>query len=129
MKAHPFLIKEDTFGEKLNALDENERLHDESWLQEVLRKHPDILPVGEIEPIFHPLVPIGREVAVAGGKMDNLFISRRVVTAYENTLRSLLRQPSQQEALAKPISQVNLEEFTRACDTFIAEVQAAEREE
>src|SRR3989442_7228924 len=77
MKARPFLIKEDTFGERLNAVGENERLHDESWLQEVLRKHPDILPVGEIEPIFHPLIPIGREVAVAGGKIDNLFISHR----------------------------------------------------
>src|SRR5437762_6385383 len=37
MKARPFLIKEDTFGERLNAVGENERLVDESRLQELRR--------------------------------------------------------------------------------------------
>ncbi len=77
MKAPPFLIQQDAAGERLHAIGEDERLHDEHWLQEVLRIHPDILPTAEIEPIFHPLVPIGREVTVATGSIDNLFISHR----------------------------------------------------
>jgi len=47
----------------------------EAWLQEVLRKHPDILPVEEFGPVFYPLISIGREVPTAAGSIDNLFIS------------------------------------------------------
>lgn len=47
----------------------------EAWLQEVLRKHPDILPVEEFGPVFYPLISIGREVPTAAGNIDNLFIS------------------------------------------------------
>jgi len=47
----------------------------EAWLQEVLRQHPDILPVEEFGPVFYPLISIGREVPTAAGSIDNLFIS------------------------------------------------------
>jgi hypothetical protein len=77
MKAPPFLIQKDAVGERLHALGANEHLHDESWLQEILRTQPDILPTAEIEPIFHPLIPIGREVTAGTGSIDNLYISHR----------------------------------------------------
>ena len=59
MKAYPFLINKDSSGEGLQPVEDRERLYDEAWLQEILRKHPDILPVAEIEPVFYPLIPIG----------------------------------------------------------------------
>jgi hypothetical protein len=47
----------------------------EAWLQDVLRRHPEILPVEEFGPVFHPLVPIGKEMPTTAGSIDNLFIS------------------------------------------------------
>jgi hypothetical protein len=102
MKAFPFLIQEDTTGDRLEALRENERLHNELWLQEVLRKHPDILPTAEIEPIFHPLIPIGREVTAGTGSIDNLFISHRGYLVLVET--KLWRNPeAKREVVAQAI--------------------------
>ena len=53
----------------------NKRSIDEYWLQELIRKQPDLLPVEDIEPVFAPLIPIGREVSTNAGSIDNLFIS------------------------------------------------------
>jgi len=47
----------------------------EAWLQDVLRRYPEVLPVEEFGPVFHPLVPIGKEMPTAAGSIDNLFIS------------------------------------------------------
>jgi hypothetical protein len=98
MKAHPFLIKEDASGEGLQPIEGR----DEAWLQEILRSHPDILPVAEIEPVFYPLVPIGREVAVEVGAIDNLFISHRGYLVLVET--KLWRNPeAKREVVAQAI--------------------------
>ncbi len=47
----------------------------ERWLQDLLRWHPHILPIGKIDESFAPLIPIGREVSVDSGSIDNLFIN------------------------------------------------------
>jgi hypothetical protein len=47
--------------------------YNEAWLQELLHAHPEILPMGQIEPGFDELIPICRELPVAGGFADNLF--------------------------------------------------------
>ncbi len=47
----------------------------EGWLQDLLRRHPEILPVDELEPVFAPLLSIGREVSTRVGSIDHLFIS------------------------------------------------------
>jgi hypothetical protein len=47
----------------------------ERWLQDLIRRHPEILPVGDIEPAFSPLVAVGMEVNTAVGPIDNLYIS------------------------------------------------------
>ena len=75
MTTIPFLIDSDSNGERLNAIDPGQSLYQENWLQEMIRLHPDILPVSEIESVFSPLIPIGREVPVTAGYIDNLFIS------------------------------------------------------
>ena len=77
MKASPVLITKDASGEKLQPIDIRNQAYDEAWLQELLREHPDILPVAEIEPIFQPLTPIGRETPTETGAIDNLFVSHR----------------------------------------------------
>src|SRR5437773_11770677 len=102
MKAPPFLIQNDTIGDRLHAVGENENLHDESWLQEVLRKQPGILPTAEIEPVFHPLVPIGREVSAGMGSIDNLYISHRGYLVLVET--KLWRNPeAKREVVAQAI--------------------------
>ena len=77
MRAYPFILRKGASGRNLEAIREGEKQFDESWLQEVLRKQPDILPVREIEPVFGPPTSIGREVGTDAGTIDNLFISSR----------------------------------------------------
>ena len=48
---------------------------DESWLQELIRKTPSVVPSGEFEAVFASLAAIGREVGTAVGPIDNMFIS------------------------------------------------------
>jgi hypothetical protein len=47
----------------------------EERLQRLIFEHPNLLPVNEFDESFAPLIPIGREVETASGKIDNLYIS------------------------------------------------------
>ncbi len=62
MEAYPFLIQGDGSGKRLQSTQTEDRPYDEAWLQELIRKHPDALPVAEIEAVYSPLIPIGCEV-------------------------------------------------------------------
>ncbi|MBW2127516.1 MAG: hypothetical protein JRH08_18130 [Deltaproteobacteria bacterium] len=77
MKAYPYLIHDlsSQKGERLSPLDPRKKEFDEKWLQGFLMNHPDILPTYDIEPIFYPLVPIGKEVQVVEGRIDILYLS------------------------------------------------------
>jgi len=102
MTASPFLIGQDGSGEALHAIGQRERAYDEAWLQILLRQHPDVLPVAEIEPIFHPLLSIGCEVGTATGSIDNLFISPRGYLVLVET--KLWRNPqARREVVAQAI--------------------------
>ena len=46
---------------------------DEKWLEEILFKHPKILPIVELDAAFSPLVPICRQLNVTGLSIDALF--------------------------------------------------------
>lgn len=48
---------------------------DEWWLQDLIRRCPEVLPVAEIEPAFSPLIAIGIEVPTNVGPIDNLYVS------------------------------------------------------
>lgn len=54
-----------------------ERPFDEAWLQDMLFRHPAVLPVNEVEPGYGPLVPVCREMSTPSGYVDNLFINHR----------------------------------------------------
>jgi hypothetical protein len=102
MKASPILIQKDASGQVLSPIGDHERVYDEAWLQELLRRHPDVLPVAEIEPVFHPLIPIGWEVGTETGSIDNLFISPRGYLVLVET--KLWRNPeAKREVVAQAI--------------------------
>lgn len=102
MKGFPYIITEEGKGDRLQYLEEREKRYDEPWLQELLRKHPDILPISEIEAILYPMIPIGYEVTVDSGSIDILFISQRGYLTIVET--KLWRNPqAKREVLAQVI--------------------------
>ncbi|GAH90411.1 unnamed protein product, partial [marine sediment metagenome] len=69
---NPYLVSDATAsGRALTPIPVKDRAFQEEWLQELLFKHPSILPVDHIDEAYVPLVPIGREIA----SIDNLFVS------------------------------------------------------
>ena len=71
----PVVCKPDGSAIPLNRIPLNDREIEEGWLQELIRENPDILPVSEIEPIFAPLISIGKDVQTNAGPIDNLFLN------------------------------------------------------
>lgn len=71
----PILIDNNNKYEKLNRLLLSQEKLDEGWLQNLLAKHPSILPTGEVDPIYAPLFLIGREIQTANGRIDNLYVT------------------------------------------------------
>ena len=59
----------------LERLQFGDRGIDENWLQDLMHKSPEVLPINEIDPGFGLLVPIGREISTAVGPIDNLYVS------------------------------------------------------
>lgn len=47
----------------------------EDWIQEQLDKNPGLLPIDEISSAWGPLISLGREIPLAVGFVDNLFVS------------------------------------------------------
>lgn len=102
MKIAPFLIDQSASGKCLQPIKSKDKLYDEAWLQELIRKQPDILPVNEIETVFYPLIPIGVEVITETGIIDNLFISQRGYLVLIET--KLWRNPeAKREVIAQAI--------------------------
>lgn len=77
MKDSLYQIDQNGNGDSLIPIDPRDQLFQENWLQTLLIKHPGILPVADIEPVFYPLIPIGREVPTDTGIIDNLYISQQ----------------------------------------------------
>ncbi len=69
---NPYLVSDATAsGKALIPISVKDKVFQEEWLQELLFKHPSILPVGYMDEAYAPLVSIGREIA----SIDDLFIS------------------------------------------------------
>ena len=71
----PIAMQQDGANIELRRIPFSQKTFDEGWLQELIYKQPHILPVTEIEPFFTPLIPLGREIPVGTGAIDNLFIN------------------------------------------------------
>lgn len=50
---------------------------DESWLQDTLFNHPELIPIEDIDPAFAPLVPLCKELRTLVGRIDAVFINER----------------------------------------------------
>lgn len=50
--------------------------YSEDWLQDLLYKHPESLPIAEINPAFSGLIPICREMQTPVGPIDVLYVTR-----------------------------------------------------
>lgn len=83
-KLKPYLITSiDASGKILPSLPSQHKTFKEEWLQELLYKHPSILPLHQIDEDFTPPISIGREIA----NIDNLFISPKgLITIVETKL-------------------------------------------
>jgi len=76
MREKLFFIGEDCDEfKKLNKISEREKLFNEHWLQELLIKNPHLLPTRELDESWDKLIPLGREVSVKAGSIDNLYIT------------------------------------------------------
>jgi hypothetical protein len=47
----------------------------ERWLQELVFRRPELLPVSFFDEDFSPLIPLGMEIGVPAGSIDNLYVS------------------------------------------------------
>jgi hypothetical protein len=53
---------------------DNEGLnYNEKWLQKLISRYPNVLPIEQIEPALTPAVPICMELPLASGFVDNLY--------------------------------------------------------
>ena len=55
--------------------------YNEAWLQTLLHSHPEVFPLGQIEPDYTGLIPLCRELPLVlggnrSGALDNLLVTR-----------------------------------------------------
>jgi len=49
--------------------------YDEDWLQNLIHHNPSLVPAGEVEASFEDIIPVARELPLASGYLDNLYIT------------------------------------------------------
>ncbi|MBJ7402476.1 MAG: hypothetical protein JHD07_03945 [Bradyrhizobium sp.] len=47
----------------------------ENFIQDLVYRHPELIPIGDIEPAFTPLVSVCKELPTESGYLDNLWIT------------------------------------------------------
>ncbi len=53
------------------------RGRNEAWLRDHLFAHPEVLPVGDVDPSFGPLLLLCRELRTEAGPLDLAFVNRQ----------------------------------------------------
>jgi hypothetical protein len=86
---------------KLQRIAHNEHGFDESWFQEKLFQHPDLLAAAEIEPAFNGLKAIAMELPIGANSADLLLVNSDGCIAIVET--KLFRNP---EAKREVIAQI-----------------------
>jgi len=101
---------------KLYALSPKEKLFDEQWLQELLIANPMLLPCSELDSNWDDLIPLGREVSVTAGSIDNLYVTSDGLICLVET--KLWRNPEAHRTVvaqildyAKDLSNMSFAEF------------------
>jgi len=77
MKESPVILQSpEDRGQILNRIEiQSKDDKNEKWLQRLIFEHPYILPVGEFDDSYLPLIPVGREIETKSGYIDNLYVS------------------------------------------------------
>lgn len=76
MDAPPIIVgKDGTFHNKLTRISPRSKTIDENYLQQLIIKHPSVLPTGEINPDFNDLISLGKEITVRSGSIDALYVT------------------------------------------------------
>ncbi len=60
---------------KINLTGNRDGQYSEGWLQDLLFNSPDIFPIGEIDPVFGPLIPVCTELPTGAGPADILYVN------------------------------------------------------
>lgn len=60
---------------QFSQVGENDEKYDEDWLQRLLYRFPDSLPIEEIEPVFGKVISVGREMPTPAGPVDNVYVT------------------------------------------------------
>ncbi len=118
--AQPYLIHDlEASGEKLRSLPAKKKTFNENWLQQLLHKHPDILPLDQFGKAFTPAISVGREIA----NIDNLFVSPSGLITIVET--KLWRNPDGHRTVvaqileyAKTLSQWTYHELDKAVQDY-----------
>jgi hypothetical protein len=63
--------------ERVSLTGRSDDSFNESWIQERIFKHPKLLPIDQIEPVFGPLYPLCRELRTSVGNLDVLYVNDR----------------------------------------------------
>ncbi|TXF89251.1 hypothetical protein FUA23_10900 [Neolewinella aurantiaca] len=71
---HPYLTSSEK-STRLKRVQLNDKLISEGWLQDKLHKFPDLLPLDELDASFRESISLCREMSVASGRIDNLYLS------------------------------------------------------
>jgi len=128
--AAPFIVGTDKKSVKLARIPlsglESKQAYDEDWLQKLLYRHPEALPVDEVDDAFAGLIPVCREMSTPVGDVDVVYVTpngRPVIVEAK-----LWRNP---EARRKVIGQIldyakELSHFS--FETLDAAVRAARRQ-
>ena len=75
--------------------------YDEEWLQQTIHRYPEILPIGELEPAYQPVVPVCKELPTPRGQVDNFY-----VTPHGNLIFAECKLWRNAEARRKVVAQV-----------------------
>jgi hypothetical protein len=73
----PMMITLGAFSAPLTRVMLGTGTHNEAWLQALIFNHPEMLPIGSIEPAFADAVAIACEIPCSHGYIDNLYLTPR----------------------------------------------------
>lgn len=80
--AAPFIVRPDKDKPSLQLVriplsgPEAKQAYDEGWLQDLLYRHPQALPVSEIDDSFSGPIPVCREMDTPAGPVDVVYVTR-----------------------------------------------------
>ena len=98
---------------------------DEAWLQGLLYRHPNLLPVAHFDRSYGPLLPLGREVSTARGPIDNLYVSPEGILTVVET--KLWKNPDKHRTVVAQILDYAKELKSWSYDTLSAAVLSSSR--